>query len=89
MEDVGPQNFSPRYEYPQDNEQKEILVTNHVEERAENSTLVEPPETMEAKKRKTEKHNVDVEQKASQNVLIPKRMRPSAPELYSSTISEK
>ena len=52
MEDVGLQNFSPRYEYPQDNEQKEILVTNHVEERAENSTLVEPPETMEAKKGK-------------------------------------
>ena len=52
MEDVGPQNFSPRYEYPLDKEQKEILVTNHREERAENSTLVEPPETIEAKKKK-------------------------------------
>ena len=59
-------------------------MTNYIKNKAEDSTPIEPPKALEPKKRKTEKHNMGKEQKASPNVTIPKRMRPSAPELQSS-----
>ena len=80
--DPGPVIVPPRYEYPLNKEQNEVPVPQHERDgKAENSTIVEPPVTMEAKRREAEKHALDEEQKALPNALIQQGKRPSGPDL--------
>ena len=82
MEAVGHSNFFSMCEYLHGQGRKqEISVTNETKNKAEDATPREQSKALESKKRKTEKQNMGEGEIASPSVIIPKRMRPSAPDL--------